>query len=220
MMTPREALDQAEALLLDFDGPMAQLMPPPLNRQAADLVRQALGNEVPPELTGTTDHIALLAHPGPSHEARVRAEQAATEFEIKCAKTCDPAPWLSALLDYADDRNLPRAVVTNNSPQAVLAFLARPDIASPIHVVCGRTLNTMHELKPHPRYLLDALEQVETVPSRGLFVGDSLTDVQAGISIGIPVMGYAKTQPKRDQLRRAGSRAVIDVDEWTKSAAR
>ena len=207
-MTPREALDRAEALLLDFDGPMAQLMPPPRNRQAADLVRQALGDEVPVGLADSTDHIALLAYPGISDEARTRAEQAATEFEVECARTCAPATWLSGLLAYARRRDLPLAVVTNNSPQAVRAFLARPGIGALIEVICGRTAGTIGQLKPDPRFLLDALSGVGVGAPAAVFIGDSVSDVHAGQAAGIPVVGYAKNQSRAESLRAAGAIAI------------
>ena len=41
MTTAYELIANCSALLLDFDGPMAALMPPPLNAQAAERVRHA-----------------------------------------------------------------------------------------------------------------------------------------------------------------------------------
>ncbi|MDO5698615.1 MAG: HAD-IA family hydrolase [Dermatophilus congolensis] len=212
MITPREALDQAEALLLDFDGPMAQLMPPPLNRQAAELVRCALGDDAPPELADSTDHIALLRS-APDGPARRQAEAVATEFEIACAETCKTAPRLQDLLAYTQCRGLPLAVVTNNSPRAVQAFLDRPDISATSRIICGRTKDTLDLMKPNPHYLREAIDELRPSQHRVIFIGDSVSDIQAGISAGVVTLGYARTEVRRVELTHAGAFLILTPNE-------
>ena len=63
MTTARELLHDADALLLDFDGPVAALMPPPANARAADLARGPLaGVAIPSPVAETTDHLAVLGY--------------------------------------------------------------------------------------------------------------------------------------------------------------
>ncbi|MCH9767797.1 MAG: hypothetical protein K0U70_08365 [Actinomycetia bacterium] len=55
-----EVLSSARALLLDCDGPITALMPPPFNAKAAEQARLALQEiPLPDEIATTTDHLAV-----------------------------------------------------------------------------------------------------------------------------------------------------------------
>lgn len=205
MTTPAEVLEAAKVILLDFDGPMAQLMPPPLNGQAAQVVRDALGTECPPELQQCTDHITLLRHPSPEQRTRIAAETAATEFEIACATNCRAAPWIGDFLNWLESTRRRAAIVTNNSTSAVNAFLSRSDIGRASIPVFGRTFEDIDRLKPHPRLLLQAVAHMHSEATDSILIGDSVTDVQAGNAANIKTIGYAKNPARAAELSAAGA---------------
>lgn len=213
MTTAHEFIASCSALLLDFDGPMAALMPPPLNAQAAERVRRAAAVVLPDELRTTADHLAILRHLLDQPDALERAEAEATAAEIDCARTCQSAPWLADLLTAAHARGIPWAVVTNNSPDAVHAFLSRFDYPPPA-AVAGRTLATTDRLKPDPLFLTQAMTVLGVNPAATVFVGDSVTDIEAGRVSGVRVIGYANTTARELDLLSSGAETCIRSRVW------
>ena len=89
------------------------------------------------------------------------------------------APVLAAFARHA----LPWGIVTNKASRysvPLVRSLATLDAAATL--VCGDT--TPHA-KPHPAPLLEAARRLGVDPSRCLYVGDDLRDVQAGIAAGM-----------------------------------
>lgn len=211
MTTAEELIENAGALLLDFDGPVTALMPPPLNAQAAERARAALGHvQLAPQIKETTDHLAVLrwavGH-APGHLPDV--ERACAEAESECAGISEPSPEIGGLLAVACKRQIPVGIVSNNSEQAVRAFLGRFEWARCIEPVVARTVETAGLMKPHP-YLVDAaVRRLGTPASRCVFIGDAVSDVEAGLAAGVPVIGLAKTPVRGSALRAAGARALI-----------
>lgn len=213
MTTVREALDQAKALLLDFDGPMARLMPPPVNAQVAERVRNASGVTLPPALIESTDHLAVLKALVDYPNALQAAEAAATRAEIECAQVCDVASWLEPLAIFVRERHIATAVVSNNSHEAVRTFLERHDVMLEIDAYACRTPMNVARLKPSPHLLHRALNCLGTPSCGALFIGDSVTDVRAGQALGVSTIGYAKNPSRANQLLTAGALTTIGIDE-------
>jgi phosphoglycolate phosphatase len=127
-MSPRELFDAAEALFLDFDGPIAALMPPPKNEEAAAAARRAIReDDLPIEIATTTDHLAVLrwARLNSPKEVLLSVEATCTQVELEAARSCAESPDAAVLLDYAHSRQIPIAIVSNNSADAVRHFLER-----------------------------------------------------------------------------------------------
>lgn len=211
MNTPVELIDAADALLLDFDGPVTTLMPPPLNVEAAHRARAVLRDvEVPSEVMATTDHLAVLrwaVEHAPGRLADI--EQACTDAEVQCARRSEPSPEIRDLLSRAKQRSTLLAIVSNNSEYAVRAFLERFGWDDIIDVYACRTLEVAHLMKPAPFLVRTAIQLLATEPSRCVFIGDSVSDVQAGTSAGVPVVGLAKTPTRGEQLVAAGAAALL-----------
>ena len=207
-----EIIASAKALLLDFDGPITALMPPPLNAEAADRARAAL--QVPSlsgEILTTTDHLAVLSFTAERFPGRFRdVERACAEAEIDCARSSQPSPEARDLVGCAQQRSIPVAVVSNNSVGAVRAFRQRFVWAEPLAVLACRTPEVAARLKPDPFLVYKALEALHVGGGDCVFVGDSVSDVKAGISAGVRVVGLAKNLERGRQLLEAGSIALID----------
>lgn len=189
-MTPRELLDETNVFLLDFDGPLAKLMPPPLNLQAAIAVKSSVGNHLPSQMLNAIDHLAILKSLTGNAAILARAEQAATAIEVECAQTCELSDWLLNLSDYLIRRNVPCAVVSNNSLHAVKSFLGRPDVPLKPTVISARTPTNVNHLKPDPFLLTKALAALTARPEKTTLIGDSPTDIQAARACGVRALGY------------------------------
>lgn len=207
-----EIIAGAKALLLDFDGPITALMPPPLNAQAAERARAALDkSSLPAEIRTTTDHLAVLYFAAQHFPERFSAvEQACSKVEVDCARISRPSPEAQALLRCAESRPAPVAVVSNNSADAVREFLKRFTWAAPMRTLACRTPEVGTRLKPDPFLVREALGRLAvTDPAVCVFVGDSVSDVQAGNAAGVRVVGLAKTRARGLDLLESGAVALI-----------
>lgn len=214
MTTPAAAhVLQAEALLLDFDGPIAALMPPPVNAQAAATVREALHDlAVPAEIATSTDHLAILryvlAH-RPDHAATVEA--ACTCAEIEAARTCAPSVHAATLFTHIQRSGVPAAVVSNNSEAAVRTFLDRYGWTGRVDVFSCRDPHRPGLMKPDPHLIEQAAAALEVDLGRALFIGDTLSDIQAGNAAGVAVLALAKHPERAQQFAEARAAAVMGL---------
>ena len=103
-----------------------------------------------------------------------------------CSRVFDP---VLPLLDRLDAARLRWGIVTNKAgrlavPQATaLGLMPRAAV-----VVAGDC--TPH-LKPHPASLIEAARRLGVDPTRCVYVGDDLRDVQAARAAGMPVVAAA-----------------------------
>ena len=201
----------ASALLLDFDGPITALMPAPRNAEAADLARAALQHvSLPGKIRTTTDHLAVLRYVATYMPDELnRVEDACSAAEIACAQRSQPSPEIRTMLSNAHRKAIPVAVVSNNSQSAVEEFLQRFSWTAPIDVLACRTPATATRLKPDPYLVQAAVERLGVDAGRCVFVGDSVTDVEAGRAAGVQVIGLAKTPQRGQELLDAGAVALI-----------
>lgn len=211
MTTVADLLRQARALLLDFDGPVAALMPPPANAHAADNARTALdGINLPPDIASSTDHLAVLRYAAEHHPHRLESvERACTEAEIDAARQCEPGPYALDLLNYAARAGTPVALVSNNADPAVRAFFATQKWTGRVTAFSCRTPETATRLKPDPFLLFAAGRELGVDLAESVFVGDSVSDVQAGAVAHVPVIGIAKHEQRATDLYAAGARVVV-----------
>lgn len=211
MTDAAEIIATAGALLLDFDGPITALMPPPLNARAAERARAALQHvSLPSEIRTTTDHLAVLRYAAELQYTELGSvESACSAAEIDCARISQPSPEVQAILNGATGRSVPVAVVSNNSEEAVKEFLHRFRWTESIRVLSCRTPNIALKLKPDPFLVKQAIELLGVDPTDCVFIGDSVTDVEAGKAAGIRVVGLAKTPKRGSQLLTAGAAGLI-----------
>ena len=210
MTSPEALISRAKALLLDFDGPITTLMPPPRNRAAANRARQPLeGLHLPVCIAETNDHLAVLRwtfRHAPSRLASV--ELACTEVEVECARTSELGPEIGWLLDLARINSLPVGIASNNSEAAVRLFAERMDLG--FEVYACRTPESVRLMKPSPAYVLACADWLRVPARETVFVGDSVSDVEAGRAAGVAVIGLAKSPDRRAGLIEAGACAVIE----------
>lgn len=215
-MTPAQLLDRAETLLLDFDGPLASLMPSPANALAADRVRRALAEaDLPVEMIETTDHLALLRWAKLNTPERIvhDVEEACTGVEVEAAEVCDPGWHARALIEFIRSRGLDisAAVVSNNSDLAVRKFLNRLGWLDDFGAIACRTSETIDWMKPKPALLNLALDMLHVDAHGAVMIGDSVGDVVAGKAAGVAILGLAKNAARAEELAQAGADVVADL---------
>ncbi len=110
----------------------------------------------------------------------------------------------------ARQAGLPVAVVSNNSADAVTAYLTSHRLACYVSPVVGRAYADPARMKPNPEPIMRAIQTLKEPPDRCVLVGDSLSDIQAARAVGVRVIGYANRPPKLEAFRSAGADAVIN----------
>ncbi|MFT8395247.1 HAD family hydrolase [Propionibacterium sp.] len=215
MTTARELFHAASTILLDFDGPVVGLLPPPLNSQLAETAkaafRQSLGF-LPPEFTDTTDHIAIIKAAGRSGSSAALAavERTCTRAETDAALVSTPTPGVSDLLDAARQHGKTVVIVSNNCPACISAFLAAQGLAEFVDGIVGRDPQHPELMKPDPDLLDRALALAGSPsPCTCCFIGDSLTDDEAAAARGISFLGYAKSARHALRFKDHGTEVTV-----------
>jgi phosphoglycolate phosphatase len=119
--------------------------------------------------------------------------QVSNEFDAQ------PYPGASESLRRLHGAGLRTAVVTNKQRRFASGLLERLELSAWVDLVVGG--DSCERRKPDPQPLLFACEYLQVLPSRALMVGDSINDVQAARSAGIPIVcvpyGYNEGQDPR-----------------------
>lgn len=213
MTTPERLLARARGILLDFDGPVTALMPPPANRLAADATRSPLfaaGFDLPAEVADTTDHLAVLRYAAYLDRLALHeAETAAIAAEVNAARTSHPTSGANEFLHACHIAGKRIVVVSNNSAEAVHTYLRRFALHQLVHAVVGREPHRPDLMKPHPSLVGAALEMLDLQAKRCVLIGDSVTDVLVARATSMPNIGYGKHPQRYAELLDAGADAVI-----------
>lgn len=200
----------ARYLLLDFDGPVCAVFGSLTNRQASKalcLFMHEQGIQVPDEVLGSPDPFDVLRYAGRVGEAEA-VEQELRRLEIEAVATAPETPHAFDVLREAHKRGMKSVVVSNNSAAAVREYLARHQVS--VDAVASRKLATPELLKPSPHLLQKAMTELGVKdPQECLFVGDSVSDIQAGQAIGVPVVAFVNKPKKHQELNEAGPSALI-----------
>lgn len=208
----------ADAVLLDFDGPVTPLIPAPANLEAADAARAPLlahGITLGDHIGTTSDHLAVLRW------AATNAPHVLAEVEARCddaetaaASTAEPTQGAHELLAKCHRSGQSVLIVSNNAEVAIRAYLERWSLTSYVVAVIGRPTGRPDLMKPNTHTVDEALRLLSIEPERAVFVGDSVSDVEVSRAVGMPCIGYAKTPRRGDELLGAGAHAVTaDIAE-------
>ncbi len=143
MSAALRALLGAGPLLLDFDGPVCSIFAGfPAPRVAAELVAQlrAAGVGVPEEVACEGHPLAVLrwtgAGCGPTLTAAV--EDALCTSELRAVESAAPTPYGREVILGARSAGLLVAVVSNNSAEAIAAYLSAHGLADKFAPIVGR----------------------------------------------------------------------------------
>ncbi|WP_433263253.1 Imm21 family immunity protein [Micromonospora vinacea] len=207
-----DIVERAEAVLVDFDGPICRLFGRrAAPRIAADL-RQLIvdrGVVLPDELRDGDDPLELYratAVFAPELVGVVGAALAAAEIEAAASAETTIGAFDVVAACLSTGRSL--AIVSNNSAAAIGAYLGRRDRARYFAAVVGRGEHP-DLLKPNPAPVVQALRALKVAPDAAVLVGDSVTDVEAARAAGVACIGYANGPGKAERLAAAGADAIV-----------
>ena len=199
-MVSRVAKDGARAVLLDFDGTLADTaadLARPLNRLRAarglpELPLETLRPHASAGARGLLEAGLGILHDHPEFKPLREAFLQHYAEEI-CVDT-RLFPGMEELLAAVEARGLRWGIVTNKSTSLTRLLVTALGLeARAACVVCGDT--TPH-LKPHPASLLHAAKQLALAPQDCVYLGDDLRDVQAARAAGMRSVavewGYGK----------------------------
>ena len=206
---------ETDAMLLDFDGPVCSVFAGyPAPKIAAELV-ELLGRQgmsLPPQLVSETDPLEVLRWTGSAGDQAITqaVEDALCMAELRAVEGAVPAPYSREVIVAARQAGLPVAVVSNNSAGAVTAYLVAHRLVRYVAPIIGRPYADPARMKPHPEPVLQAVHDLGVQPARSVLVGDSLSDIEAGLAAGVRTIGYANRPAKAAAFRKAGADVVID----------
>jgi phosphoglycolate phosphatase len=168
---------------------------------------------VPGEISQTKDPLTVLRVTAASEPTATLAavEDVCRGGEISAAVRSAPTPGAHDLLRACRDAGRPVVIVSNNAPEAIAVYLDRHALRDLVRGVAARPQGRPDLMKPHPELVHRALQLVDQAPTRCVFIGDSVTDVQVGRRTGVRSIGYAKTPERGQQLMEAGADAVVSA---------
>jgi HAD superfamily hydrolase (TIGR01509 family) len=208
----------ARFVLFDFDGPICRLFAGHTAEQVAkDQVRWLeerglSGLLTDEERAGPDPQVALrmVDRRHPDSDLVIELEKRLTLQELRAVESAFPTAHVDPLIRTWHALGVRLAVATNNSPLAATRYLATRGLAECFapHIY-GRTQD-LSLLKPHPHCLNRALNALGAEPSETLMIGDQPTDVEAANSAGVHFLGYARNEDKKEELRDAGAKVVVE----------
>lgn len=135
----------------------------------------------------------------------------------RIAEESRPFDGLYEAMDALEADGARFVVCTNKRTDLSLALLDALDMTRRFAAVCGADLPPA--MKPDARHLLHAIGMGGGDPARGLMVGDSISDAEAGRNAGLPVVlvSFGYTDIPVEQLHRD---ALIDSYAELPDAAR
>jgi phosphoglycolate phosphatase len=214
---PPASLDQivlgTRHLLLDFDGPICSIFAGLTKEAVARKLRGVItsqGTPVPADVEATIDPFDVFAYAATISPAlAARVEGAMTQLEAMAVRTADPSAYVHEAVTSCRESGRTVTVVSNNSADAVRAYLTMHALDGPINLVIARTSPDPGLLKPHPHLIEQAVTANKADPAECTLLGDSVTDIHAARDAGTRSIGYANKPGKTESLADAGADAVI-----------
>ncbi|HEX2253589.1 MAG TPA: HAD-IA family hydrolase [Thermoanaerobaculia bacterium] len=125
----------------------------------------------------------------------------------------------TGLLDDLADAGYLLAVATAKSRRGLDHDLAVSGLAGRFHAT--RTADEAFS-KPHPKMLLDLLDELGVAASRALMVGDAVWDLQMAANAGVPALAVCSGACTRDELLAHGPLAclpgITELAGWLEGA--
>lgn len=210
----RHILANADALLLDFDGPICDVFAGFPAHLVADQLRRVLAEggytELPAEIEKTEDPFDVFYYAatlGADEAEYVEATQRA--HEVEAVASSEPTPGAHDLIKAWHTNGRMTAIVSNNSTAAVETYLHLHELSARVDYVSARAGFDPSRLKPRPFLLQQASERLKIPAMRCALVGDSLTDIQAAHAVGTPVLAYANRPGKVELFAPELPQAIV-----------
>jgi HAD superfamily hydrolase (TIGR01549 family) len=214
-MTVKHTLAVTSVLVLDFDGPVCSIfsgLPDYVAAARECAVLQAAGISLDGSLLSANDPLEVLSFAGtqPDPSIVIAVEDALVQAEVEAAMLAEPTPFADDLIRAAAASGKRVAILSNNSAEAINAYLARRELTSLVELVVGRPYGKPELMKPHP-YPASVLLAKMSVPSyECVLVGDSITDIEAARGAGMFSIGFANKSGKYKEMQAAKAHLIVD----------
>ena len=200
-------------LLLDFDGPVCDVF---AGYPAADVAAHLRGIltaedhvQLSADVVDTADPLHVIRRVGDlAPQLSPQLDAMLSAAEVEATATSRPTPGAVELLQACQDASRPVAIVSNNSGDAIHAYLDRHDLAQLVQHIQGRDPGDPHRMKPDPYPITQALKALDAQPDEAVLIGDSEADLHAAHTAGVKVIAYANKAGKADRFAPAD--ATID----------
>ncbi|KQU28062.1 MULTISPECIES: HAD family hydrolase [unclassified Rhodococcus (in: high G+C Gram-positive bacteria)] len=151
--------------------------------------------------------LSSLAGDAPEGAAE-RAKELHTQYYEEMSSLLSPLPGALDLLGAVADRGL-QVVLATSAPENELAILR--GLLGVEEIVSELTSSEdVETAKPEPRIVDIALDRAGVGAERAVFVGDSVWDVKASVTAGVPCIGVRSGGVSSAELTEAGATAVYD----------
>ncbi|MEW9556377.1 HAD family hydrolase [Nonomuraea sp. NPDC050783] len=214
MTNAADLVRQADAVLLDFDGPVCSIfagLPAPVVAARLKQVLVKEGAELPEDVEALDDPLKVLRRTADiAPELVDKVETALMGNEVEAATSAEITPGVREFLEACAEASKPVAIVSNNSAPAIETFLALADLGEWVTAVSGRSIGMPEQMKPHPQSVLWACKALGVEPARAVLIGDSDFDMHAARNAGTHSIAYANGPGKVCRLIQAGADAVTD----------
>ncbi len=208
-----ELLARTRHVLLDFDGPICSVFAAiTATTVAARLTTILTGAALTPptQVTQTDDPFEVLRYTlVHAPELAAQIEAAFRADEIAAVATAAPTPGAAQTIRACHDTDRTVAIVSNNSHDAVHTYLDLHHLTDQIDYISARTPADVTRLKPHPHLVTQATHALHAQPTACVLIGDSLTDIHAAHTAGVPAIGYANKISKPARFTDTTAAAVI-----------
>jgi phosphoglycolate phosphatase-like HAD superfamily hydrolase len=201
-------------VLLDFDGPVCAVYGGTTSRAVADHLRERLrdgGAAVPADIVDTEDPLDVLRYAATVDAgwlARIESEFVAQE--VTAVATATPTPGAAEAMSALVAAGATITIVSNNSPDAIWAYLQHADLTGLVVGVAGRVPRCPNLMKPHPYMLWRAMTELATTAAECVIIGDSETDVEVAHLVGSPAVAFANEPCKRRRFEPLRPDAIIE----------
>lgn len=199
-----------EALVLDFDGTLAELNIDftDMKRRLAALGEAYLGDAPASDGLPALEWIDRLAGLIEQVEGRdtalefgTRARFLVMDMELAAARQGGLFPFARPALADLRARGLRTAIITRNCTAAVRIVF--PDVRDAVDCFLAR--EDVTRPKPDPAHPAAALKALGVSPRRALMVGDHTLDIATGLAAGMAAAGVATGRIPEAELASAGA---------------
>jgi HAD superfamily hydrolase (TIGR01509 family) len=211
-------LARTDVLVLDFDGPVCSIFSGLADHVAAArlcAVLDTLGVALDTNVASANDPLEVLSFAGtcPDPTVVIAVEQELVNAEIEAASLAEPTPYADEIIRTASANGRRVAILSNNSADAISAYLARHELTNAVELTVGRPFGQPELMKPHPYPASDLLAKLAVAGPKCVLVGDSITDIEAAQGAGMASIGYANKPGKRWEMQSAGATAIVEGDQ-------
>jgi HAD superfamily hydrolase (TIGR01549 family) len=128
------------------------------------------------------------------------------DFQIR-KKDCGLFEGIDELIKGLASRNIKMAILSNNKRSLIIENLKKKNLLKYFDQILG--FNEVSKVKPDPEGLLKILELEKIKPQEALFIGDMVTDIQAGQNAGIRTIAITSGLVSPDKLLAAKPMKVV-----------